>query len=358
MLYQLLYALKDDFVVFNVVRYITFRTFCAFITAAAIYFFFGQKWIRFLKKRQFGQVIRQEGPSAHHVKKDTPTMGGVLIVASILISVLLWGNWQSPFVWVSLFIMLGFSAVGLADDLQKIFKKNTAGFRGHIKIVIEVAICLAMALYLYGFGILDTQLHFPFFKNLVPDLDVFYLLFAAFVIVGSANAVNLTDGLDGLVTMPAISSFMGYGFLAYAAGHVMISEYLQVAQVPGASELSIVCGAAIGGLFGFLWYNSHPAEIFMGDVGSLGVGSLLGAMALMTKNELLLVLIGGVFVLETVSVITQVISFKLTGKRVFRMAPIHHHFELKGWPESKIIVRFWMISFLLAILALATLKLR
>jgi phospho-N-acetylmuramoyl-pentapeptide-transferase len=349
---------KSDFALFNLFQYITFRTFVAFLTSAFIYFAFGNRFIRFLKSKQFGQIIREDGPATHLKKQNTPTMGGALVLLSIIISVLLWANLSNPFVWVALFLLTGFAAIGLIDDLSKILKKNSLGFRGHFKIVIELGLSLAAALYLYGNGHLSTELHIPFFKNLSPDLGVFYLFFAAVVIIGTANAVNLTDGLDGLVAVPAISSFLSYGVLAYASGHLIIADYLQVTPVVGAGEISIICGAAIGALFGFLWFNTHPAEIFMGDVGSLGIGALLGSIALMAKNEILLILIGGIFVLETVSVITQVVSFKLTGKRIFRMAPLHHHYELKGWPEPKVIVRFWMISFLLAILALSTLKLR
>lgn len=358
MLYHLLLPLKDDFIGFNLVRYITFRTFAAFGTGMLIYFFFGQRWINFLKHKQFGQMIRADGPQTHLQKKNTPTMGGVLIMLSLITSVLLWANLTNGFIWICLFVMIGLGMVGLVDDLQKVLKKNTLGFRGHYKIVLEVLICLIAGLALYSAGLLDTHLHFPFLKNLTPDLGVWYIYFAVLVVVGTANAVNLTDGLDGLVTVPAISSFLSYGVLAYAAGNTIISEYLQVAAVPGAGEVSVICGAAMGALTGFLWYNTHPAEIFMGDVGALGIGGLLGTVALITKNEVLLVLIGGIFVLETVSVIAQVVSFKLTGRRVFRMAPLHHHYELKGWHESKVIVRFWMIAFILAILALATLKLR
>jgi phospho-N-acetylmuramoyl-pentapeptide-transferase len=358
MLYHLLVPLSDKFIFFNVFRYITFRTFGALMTSLAIYFLFGTRWIAFLKTKQFGQVIREEGPKTHLEKKNTPTMGGVLIVASLVASTLLWGDLTNRFIWVCLFVLLGFGAVGLIDDLKKVTKKNTLGFRGQYKIVIEVAVCLAAALYLYGNGYLTTVLHFPFFKDVQPDLGIWYLYFTIFVLVGCANAVNLTDGLDGLVTVPAISSFFSYGVLAYAIGNAVMAEYLQMSHVPGAGEVSVICGATIGALTGFLWYNTHPAEIFMGDVGALGIGSLLGIIALITKNEILLLLIGGIFVVETFSVIAQVVSFKLTGKRVFRMAPLHHHFELKGWKESKVIVRFWIASFILSLLALMTLKLR
>lgn len=358
MLYHLLYPLKDEYIIFNLFRYITFRTFMALITALSIYFIFGKKWISFLKSKQFGQVIRDDGPENHLKKRNTPTMGGVLIFISTSVSGLLWSRLDNSFVWACLFVFFGFTLIGLIDDFQKVIKKNPLGFRGQYKIVIEIAICLLVSLYLFGSDLLPTTVSVPFFKTFQPDIGILYLYFSILVIVGTANAVNLTDGLDGLVTVPSISSFLSYGVLAYAAGHTIISEYLQVTYVPGVGELSILCGSIIGALIGFLWYNTHPAEIFMGDVGSLGIGGLLGTVAIITKNEILLILIGGIFVLETVSVIVQVTSYKLTGKRVFRMAPLHHHYELKGWHESKVIVRFWIISFILSLMALVTLKIR
>lgn len=358
MLYHLLYPLKDDFILFNVFKYITFRTFGAVITALLIYFIFGTRWINYLRSKQFGQVVRDDGPQTHLQKKDTPTMGGLLVIASLLISSLLWCDLTNVFVWTAILVMLGFATIGFIDDYQKIIKRNPLGFRGQYKIILEVVICLGAGLFLYGNGYLDTKLHLPFIKSYTPDLSFFYLYFSVLVITGCANAVNLTDGLDGLVTVPAMMSFFSYGVLAYAVGNVVIANYLQVSIVSGAGELTIICGGMIGALIGFLWYNTHPAEIFMGDVGALGIGGLLGTIAIITKNEILLVLIGGIFVLETVSVIVQVVSFKLTGRRVFHMAPLHHHFELKGWKESKVIVRFWIISFILSLSALATLKLR
>lgn len=358
MLYHLLYPLSDEFIGFNLFKYITFRTFGGTLTAMLIYFLFGQKWIQFLKSKQFGQVIREDGPQTHLAKKNTPTMGGVLVIFSLVVSSLLWCDLSNGFVWAAMFVLIGFATVGLIDDYQKVIRKNVLGFRGQYKIVIEVALCLAVGLFLYGNEYLETYLNVPFLKDVRPDLGVLYLFFAIFVVVGCANAVNLTDGLDGLVTVPAMMGFFSYGVLAYAAGNAVMSGYLQVPYVAGTGELAIICGAMIGSLIGFLWYNTHPAEIFMGDVGALGIGGLLGVIALMTKNEILLVMIGGIFVLETASVIIQVTSFKLTGKRVFRMAPLHHHFELQGWKESKVIVRFWIISFVLSMLALVTLKLR
>jgi phospho-N-acetylmuramoyl-pentapeptide-transferase len=358
MLYAWLYPFHDEFILFNVFKYITFRSFCAMTTAIILYFSFGARWIEFLKHKQFGQIIREDGPKSHLAKKNTPTMGGVLVVFCVLISTLLWGDLTNPFVWTAIAVMLGFGFVGLIDDLKKVTKKNTLGFRGQYKIIIEVAVCLGAALYLYGYGYLDTTLNMPFFKEIKPDLGVLYLFFAVVVITGTANAVNLTDGLDGLVTVPTLFAFMTYAALVYAAGNAIIAEYLQVPKVPMAGEVAIVCASMIGALLGFLWYNAHPAEIFMGDVGALGIGGLLGTIALISKNEVLLILIGGIFVVETLSVIAQVTSFKLTGKRIFKMAPLHHHFELIGWKEPKVIVRFWIISFLLSMLALATLKLR
>lgn len=358
MFYHWLYNQAHEWAIFNLFRYVTFRSFGAFATSLFIYFLFGKKWIDFIKRKQFSQVIRNDGPETHQKKRNTPTMGGVLIVACTTVSILLWTQLNQLFVWVSLFVMISFGLIGFYDDYRKIILKNPAGFRGQYKIVLEIFIALVACELLYSTGKLDTTLSFPFFKNLQPDLGVYYLFFASVVIIGTANAVNLTDGLDGLVTVPALSSFLSYAVLCYAAGNVLISDYLQVPFVPGASEMAIICGAVMGALMGFLWYNTHPAEIFMGDVGSLAIGGLLGSVALIAKGEILLLLIGGIFVMEAVSVIAQVTSFKLTGKRVFKMAPLHHHFELKGWHESKVIVRFWMISFLLGLLALSTLKLR
>lgn len=358
MLYHWLYRLHDDYTIFNVFKYITFRTVGALITAMVIYFLLGKKWITFLKKKQFGQIIRDDGPATHKKKNATPTMGGVLMIGCLLLSSLLWCDITNRFVLVSLAVMFCFALIGFADDYIKIIKKDPKGLKGCYKIVIETAVCLTAAVYLYGNGYLSTELNLPFFKQLMPDLGVVYLLLSFLVIVGTANAVNLTDGLDGLVTVPSAFSFFTYAILAYAAGNTIIAHYLQVPSVPGAGEMTIICGATIGALIGFLWYNAHPADIFMGDVGSLGIGSLLGMIALITKNEILLLLIGGIFVMETVSVIVQVVSFKTRGKRVFHMAPLHHHFELMGWQESKVIVRFWIIAFICSLAALVTLKLR
>lgn len=358
MLYHLLYPLHEFFGGFNVVKYITFRSFVALFTSLFLFFAFGKKWIAYLKAKQFSQIIRDDGPQSHLGKKGTPTMGGVLLVGCITVSVLLWTNLTNPFVWACLFVLLGMSAIGFIDDYRKVVKKDSNGLPGRYKIILEVVVCLSVALWLYGYVGLDTKLYFPFAKSFQPELGAGYLFLTLFVVVGCANAVNLTDGLDGLVSIPSMTSFSTYALFTYIAGNAVISNYLQLPYVSYASEVSVVCGAVTGALLAFLWYNAYPADIFLGDVGALGIGGLLGLVALMSKQEILLVMIGGLFVLETLSVITQVISFKLTGKRIFRMAPLHHHFELKGWSEPKVIVRFWIISFILALLSLATLKLR
>ncbi|OGQ06809.1 MAG: phospho-N-acetylmuramoyl-pentapeptide-transferase [Deltaproteobacteria bacterium RIFCSPLOWO2_12_FULL_40_28] len=358
MLYHLLYPLHDLFGGFNVVKYITFRSFVALFTSLFLFFAFGGKWIAYLKLKQFSQIIRDDGPQTHLGKKGTPTMGGVLLVGCITVSVLLWTNLTNSFVWACLFVLLSMSAIGFIDDYRKVVKKDAKGFPGRYKIILEVIICLVVALWLYGYQGLDTKLYFPFAKGFQPDLSAGYLFLTLFVVVGCANAVNLTDGLDGLVSIPSMTSFSTYALFTYIAGNAVISNYLQLPYVSQAAEVSVVCGAVAGALLAFLWYNAYPADIFLGDVGALGLGGLLGLVALMAKQEILLIMIGGLFVLETLSVITQVISFKFTGQRIFRMAPLHHHFELKGWSEPKVIVRFWIISFILALLSLATLKLR
>lgn len=358
MFYQFLYPLHEVFGGLNVLKYITFRTFCALLTGLSIYLFFGKAWISFLRKKQFDQVIRDDGPQTHIGKRGTPTMGGVLVILAFTFSTLLWGDLTNSYVWVCLFVALSMAAIGFVDDYMKVVRKDPKGFPGRYKIILEVFICLAAALFVYGYVGLDTRLHLPFFKDVQPNLDYWYLFFTILVVVGCANAVNLTDGLDGLVAVPSMTSFMTYGLFVYIAGNKFISSYLQLPFVADAGEVSIICGGVVGACLGFLWFNAYPAEIFMGDVGSLSIGGLLGMVALITKQEILLIVIGGLFVLETLSVITQVASFKLTGKRIFKMAPLHHHFELKGWSEPKIIVRFWIISFVLALLSMATLKLR
>lgn len=343
----------------NVLKYITFRTFGSLLTALLLYFLFGAYQIRFLKRWQVGQSIRNDGPESHLVKAGTPTMGGVLIFLCALVSTLLWMDFSNIFVWLLLGIYFVYALVGFTDDYKKVRFRNSKGLSGRAKMFFQISgAAVVMFILVYYLILPDTKLSVPFFKSLRPDLDWFYIPFGVLVIVGASNAVNLTDGLDGLAAGPSIVSFVTFMLLAYLAGHAKIAPYLQIPHVPGVGEAAIFCGALSGALIGFLWFNTYPAEIFMGDVGSLPLGGALGLVAVMTRNEILLVLIGGIFVMEAVSVMTQVASFKLTGKRVFRMAPIHHHFELKGWKEPKVIVRFWILSFVLSLLALTTLKLR
>ncbi len=358
MLHSLFFPLAGEHIIFHVFRYITFRTFGALLTALIFYFLLGNTQIRFLQSLQVTQTIRNDGPQSHLGKKGTPTMGGILIFLCTLFSVVLWMDIKNIAVWLILLVFTAYAAIGFYDDMRKIRQGSSKGLSGRYKLLLQVVVATLATLLLWGFFNSDTRLGFPFLKNFRPDLGWVYIPFAVFVIVGASNAVNLTDGLDGLATGPCILSFTTFMVLCYLAGHSKISTYLQVPYVSGSGELAVFCGAIVGSLVGFLWYNTYPAEIFMGDVGSLPLGGSLGFLAIVTKNEILLALVGGVFVLEAVSVMAQVASFKLTGKRVFRMAPIHHHFELKGWSEPKVIVRFWIISFVLALLALATLKLR
>ncbi len=358
MLYYFLYPLHDSLKLFNVLKYITFRTFAALLTALTLYLLLGQWWIGFLRRKAMAQTIRTDGPQTHLGKKGTPTMGGVLVIGASLVAILLWGNWSNDYVWICVLVYLSMGAIGLIDDYRKVILKDPHGFPGRYKIILEVIICLVAALWMYGHKGLDTRLYVPFFKEIQPDLSFWYLILTILVVAGTANAVNITDGLDGLVAVPSMTSFMTYGLFVYIVGNSVLSNYLQLPYVRDAGEVAIVCGAVVGACLGFLWFNTYPAEIFMGDVGALALGGLLGLVAMITKQELLLIIIGGIFVLETLSVITQVASFKLTGKRIFKMAPLHHHFELKGWKEPKIIVRFWIVSFILALLSLTTLKLR
>lgn len=358
MLYQLLYSLKDDISVLNVFKYLTFRTFVAFLTAFLFCWLMGPKFIRRLKNRQYGQTIRDDGPQSHLKKKGTPTMGGALILFSIVVPTLMWADMLSPYIWSAIFICLGFGWIGYSDDYLKVSKKNTKGLKGRTRLILEFILALGVCFYLSQYTELGTRLDFPFFKGLSIDLGLWYIPFGALVIVGTANAVNLTDGLDGLAIGPVMVCGATLSIMAYLSGHYNLATYLQIPFVKGAGELAIVGATVTAAGLGFLWYNTYPAQVFMGDVGSLSLGGLLGVMAVLTKNEILMVLLGGIFVVEALSVIIQVISFKTTGKRVFKMAPIHHHFELKGWAEPKVIVRFWIISILLAILSLSTLKLR
>lgn len=357
MLYYFLYPLHDTFIGFNVFRYITFRAFGAMLTAMLIYFVFGKMFINFLRRLQFMQSIRTDGPQTHLQKGGTPTMGGVLLWIAVLVSVVVWGVWNF-YVIITMGVGLAFALIGFLDDYRKVILRDPNGLKSRYKFLLQLAAGLVPMILLFDGLEFNSHLIFPFVKQFTPDLGGWYVLFATIVIVGASNAVNLTDGLDGLVAVPSIMAFSTYAIFAYIVGNVLIAQYLQLEFINGVGELAIICGAVVGGCIGFLWFNAHPAEIFMGDVGSLPLGAMLGTIAVITKQEILLVLVGGIFVLETVSVIVQVISFKLTGKRVFRMAPIHHHFELKGWKEPKVIVRFWIIAMILAILSLGTLKLR
>ncbi len=359
MLYHLLYPLHTIFSSFNVFRYITFRTIYAAITALVLCFVLGPWMIRKLQELQLGQTIREDGPDSHHAKKGTPTMGGLLIIFAVTLSTLLWANLTVGYIWLVIMVMVGFGLIGFLDDYRKISRRNSRGVPGKVRLSAEVAIALFVSVTLYIKPGFNPYVTIPFFKTALPNLGWGYVLLSTFIIVGTANAVNLTDGLDGLAIGPAITCFMTYLLFAYFAGNIKIASYLQIPYVAGTGELSIFCGAVVGAGIGFLWFNAYPAQVFMGDVGSLSLGGSLGTLAILTKQEILLVIVGGIFVLETFSVIFQVGWFRLTnGKRIFRMAPIHHHFELKGWPEPKVIVRFWIISVLLALVAISTLKLR
>jgi phospho-N-acetylmuramoyl-pentapeptide-transferase len=359
---HLLGAFGDQFQLFNLFRYITFRTGGATVTALAFVFLFGPAIIQLLKVKQGkdGQPIRADGPASHFVKKGTPTMGGLMILSGVIVSTLLWANLTTRFVWIVLFVTIAFGAIGFYDDFLKVTKKNTKGFGGKPRLALEflAAGIACFALVWLGAPGFSSSVAFPFFKDLLVDLGWFFVIFGAFVIVGSGNAVNLTDGLDGLAIVPVMVAAGSFALIAYLAGNAVFSEYLQVHHTPGTGELAVLCGALIGAGLGFLWYNAPPAQIFMGDTGSLALGGMLGAIAIATKHEIVLIIIGGLFVLEALSVIVQVVSFKLTGKRVFKMAPIHHHFEQLGWSEPQVVMRFWIIAVVLALVGLSTLKLR
>lgn len=358
MLYHWLYPLSQSSNILNIFKYITFRSFMAFIIATFVSILWGKRFIALMKLKQFGQTIREEGPETHKKKKGTPTFGGVFILGSALVACVICGNFVSfPFL-IALFVTISYFFLGGLDDYLKVLKKNTKGVSARQKLVWQFSTALIASYVMIKYGVTDSQVYVPFVKDAIIDIGWFYVPFAAFVIVGSSNALNLTDGLDGLAIGPTIISAATLGLLAYLSGHSEFSQYLFIPHVPDVGELLVLVSAVIGAGIGFLWYNAYPAEIFMGDVGSLSLGGCLGTIAVLTKNEFLFVLIGGIFVIEAVSVILQVTSFKTTGKRIFKMAPIHHHFELKGWPETKVIVRFWIVSLVFAILALATLKLR
>jgi phospho-N-acetylmuramoyl-pentapeptide-transferase len=361
MLYNLLFPLADDFQIFNLFRYLTFRTGGAVMTALIISFLIGPKMISWLRSKQGkGQPIRADGPEGHFTKVGTPTMGGLMILISVIISTLLWADLTNMFVWCALLVLAGFGAIGFADDYLKLTRRSTDGLAGRLKILFQLIIG-TVALLGISYAMPDhqsTHVALPFFKNFLIDLGWFFIPFTLVVLIGSSNAVNLTDGLDGLAIVPVAIAAASFGWIAYLSGNANFSEYLGIQYVLGAGEMAVLCGALIGGAMGFLWYNAPPAAVFMGDTGSLALGGVLGAIAVVTKHELVLAIIGGLFVLEAVSVIVQVSSFKLTGKRIFRMAPIHHHFEKKGWSESTIVVRFWIIAVVLAMIGLSTLKLR
>jgi phospho-N-acetylmuramoyl-pentapeptide-transferase len=359
MLYHLLYPLHTTLSAFNVFRYITFRTIYASLTAFFICFLLGPWIIRKLSGMQVGQYIRDDGPQSHLSKAGTPTMGGVLIVFSIVASTLLWSDLTNNFIWIVLFVILGYGLVGFIDDYLMQIKKRSKGLSVRNKLMLQFGLALIAGYLVYASPDFSTQVTIPFFKRLSPDLGWGYIVFAAFVIVGASNAVNLTDGLDGLAIGPVIIAATTYMIFAYVAGHIKISNYLQINYVVGSGEVAILCGTLAGAGMGFLWFNAYPAQIFMGDVGSLSLGAALGTIAVITKQEILLVLVGGLFVVEALSVIFQVGFFKMTsGRRIFKMAPLHHHFELKGWPEPKVIVRFWIIAIALSLVAMSTLKLR
>ncbi len=358
MVYQWLYSLSDHVSAFNVFRYITVRTFISFFTGFFLCLIWGPNFIERLKQKHFKQSIRSDGPETHLKKAGTPTMGGWLILLSTLVPLILWIDLLNPLVVGTVLITWGFGMIGYVDDYLKVSKKNHKGLSGKLRLGGEFFIAIVTVLVLIKFYNLSTVVAIPFLKHFTFDLGIFYALFGGLVIVGTANAVNLTDGLDGLAIVPVIVAATTLGIFSYIVGHASIAGYLQIPHVAGAGELAPFAAAMVAGGLGFLWFNTYPAQVFMGDVGSLSLGGFLGAMAVFTKNEILMVLLGGIFVVEALSVITQVISFKLTGKRIFKMAPIHHHFELGGMTETKIIVRFWIISILLAALSLATLKLR
>jgi phospho-N-acetylmuramoyl-pentapeptide-transferase len=355
-------AFSDTIGPLNVLRYITFRTGGAMITALVFVFLFGPAIIDQLRLKQGkGQPIRSDGPQSHLVtKKGTPTMGGLMILFGIVVSTLLWANLSNRYVWLVLGVTLSFGAIGFYDDYLKVTKQTHAGVSGKTRILIEAVIAAAACYFIVSLGRqpFASSITFPFFKELVLPLGWFFILFGAFIIVGAGNAVNLTDGLDGLAIVPVMIASACFGVFAWVVGNVVFSDYLQLHFVAGTGELAVLCGAVIGGGIGFLWFNAPPASIFMGDTGSLALGGMLGAIAVATKHEIVLGIVGGLFVLEAVSVIVQVLSFKLTGKRVFRMAPIHHHFEQLGWTEPQIVIRFWIISVVLALAGLSTLKLR
>ena len=361
MLYQFLLNFVDNFGFLNVFKYLTFRTGLSVFTSLIIVLIIGGPFIRFFSNQKILNPIRDDGPEDHIIKKiGTPTMGGVIILLGLLISVLCWGDLSNINILFCIFIAVSFGLLGAFDDYKKIKHSNSLGISSKLKIILQIILAITgVSFFVYFVDYQDiTNLYFPFFKNLIINLGWFFIPFSVFVIVGSSNAVNLTDGLDGLATVPVILVAVCFAFISYVTGNVVFSDYLQIPYIEGTGEVSIFCGAIIGSCLGFLWFNAPPAKIFMGDTGSLSLGGSLGAVGIITKHEIVLAITGGLFVLEAVSVMVQVISYKLTGKRIFKMAPIHHHFEKKGWPESTVVIRFWIISIILAMIGLATLKLR
>ena len=361
MLYNLLTNYSDIYSFLNFFNFLTVRTGLAIITSMIIVFIIGDRFINFFSVKKITNPIRLDGPEEHLIKKiGTPTMGGVLILIGLFVGVFLWSDLLNPYNWLLIFITFSFGILGAFDDFKKIKKKNSSGISSKLKFLIQIIISLISLVILYKFigSELTNNLYFPFFKNLVINLGWFFIPFYLFVVVGSSNAVNLTDGLDGLATVPVILVAGCFAFISYVSGNIIFAEYLLIPYIEGVGEVAVFCGAIIGASIGFLWFNAPPAKIFMGDTGSLALGGSLGAVGVVTKHEIVLAITGGLFVLEAVSVIVQVISFKLTGKRIFMMAPIHHHFEKKGWAESTVVIRFWIISLILAMIGLATLKLR
>jgi phospho-N-acetylmuramoyl-pentapeptide-transferase len=360
-MFYYLSQLSTDIPAFNVFRYLTFRTGGAVITALLVSFVFGPAIIRWLKRQQgYGQPIRTDGPQSHLIKQGTPTMGGAMMLLGITIATLLWADLSNRYVWATMVVTLGYGLIGFLDDYRKVTKRSAAGVAGKSKLVLEIVLAGAAAYWISTVASpeLSGRLTVPFFKDLLLDLGVMYVPFAVFVMVGAANSVNLTDGLDGLAIVPVMIAAGVFVVISYLIGNIVFANYLQVHYVVGAGELAVFCGAIVGAGLGFLWFNAPPAMVFMGDTGSLALGGALGSVAVVTKHEIVLGIVGGLFVLETVSVIVQVASFKLTGKRVFRMAPLHHHYEEKGWAEPTIVIRFWIIAVILAVAGLATLKLR
>ena len=360
MIYHLLFPLHEAYSFFNVFRYITFRTAYAILTALIISFIFGPWIIRKLREKQIGERIREDVPRSHQSKAGTPTMGGIMILFALFVPTLLWADLTNKYIWLVIFSTVSFGMIGFIDDYLKL-KGRKNGLKGKEKFAIQSLVALILVLILYfdkDFSLIMTKLGIPFFKTIKPEMGIMYIVFAVLVIVGTSNAVNLTDGLDGLAIGPIIISTAAYMVIAYVTGHFNFANYLNIEHIRGAGELTILCGAAVGASLGFLWFNSYPAEVFMGNIGSTALGGMLGTLAVITKHELILLVIGGIFVVEAVSVILQVASFKLRRKRIFKMAPLHHHFEESGWDEPKVIVRFWIVAIILALLSLSTLKLR